>query len=295
MALLLVLGVGNLDSARQQLGRLDDAVAGRTVAPFDWWGVSRLNPGTIDIDEFPAWTVLFGDPHPHLLWAPVLLALVATLVAYVATRRAGDRRAATALAAIVGTGLAWSRQPHVGPPDPRRARPRRRRGRAAADRDDRPWRRSLGHLALIGGLTVVVAHPYVAHGQVFDSGFAPSPARTPLGSFLLQLGLPLAIVVVAAERRARRRSGRGLPGVLASRRGRAGVARWRSAPSSCSPWPAGRCWPSGPPWRRSPWRSRWPTCGRAASGSPPHGRSPPPAPGSPSCPRSSSWSTTSGG
>ncbi|MCB0961407.1 MAG: glycosyltransferase family 39 protein [Acidimicrobiales bacterium] len=226
LALVLVLGVGNLDSARQQIGRLDDALAGRTVAPFDWWGVSRLNPGTIDIDEFPAWTVLFGDPHPHLLWAPVLLALVATLVAYVATRRAGDRRAALALAAIVGTGLAWSRVSHTWDlPTLAVLALAAAAGGAAVDRDARPWRRSLGHLALIGGLTVVVAHPYVAHGQVFDSGFAPSPARTPLGSFLLQLGLPLAIVVVAAERRVRRRARAGaLPGVLASRRGRAGVA-----------------------------------------------------------------------
>jgi YYY domain-containing protein len=226
LALVLVLGVGNLDAARQQIARIDDALAGRAAASFDWWGLSRLNPGTIDINEFPAWTVLFGDPHPHLLWAPVLVTIVATLLAYVATRRAGDRRGALALAAIAGLGVAWSRVSHTWDlPTLLVLVAAALVAGAVGDPRPRPWRASAGHLGAIAVLVIGVAHPYTSQTQVFDGGFVRSPARTPLGSFLLQLGLPLGIALVAAGVQVGRARAAGrLPGVLAVRRGRVGTA-----------------------------------------------------------------------
>jgi len=40
----------------------------------NWWGPSRVIPGTIN--EFPAWSFLLGDLHPHFLNLPLLPALV---------------------------------------------------------------------------------------------------------------------------------------------------------------------------------------------------------------------------
>ncbi|NDC37484.1 MAG: hypothetical protein EBZ48_05475, partial [Proteobacteria bacterium] len=40
----------------------------------NWWGPSRVIPGTIN--EFPAWSFLLGDLHPHFLNLPLLPALL---------------------------------------------------------------------------------------------------------------------------------------------------------------------------------------------------------------------------
>ncbi|MEO6654336.1 MAG: DUF2298 domain-containing protein [Ilumatobacteraceae bacterium] len=71
VALLTV--AGNLDTARQIVRW---AVDGGRV--FDWWAVSRAHRGTFDITEFPAWSTLFGDLHPHVMswWISALVAVL---------------------------------------------------------------------------------------------------------------------------------------------------------------------------------------------------------------------------
>ncbi|CAN5589809.1 hypothetical protein BH10ACT1_BH10ACT1_15040 [soil metagenome] len=191
-----LLAVGNLTAARQGTQRLREAVDGRVAPSFDWWATSRVNPGTTDINEFPAWTVLFGDPHAHLIALPVLLSLVAVLGTYVATRHHGSRGAATGLAGLAGIGVAWTRIGHtwdlptvvlltisaivVGSAiDPTGGR--------------RRWRTGALHLGLAGILAFVVGLPYTRASQVFDSGFVRATAHTPVPSFLLQLGVPLGL------------------------------------------------------------------------------------------------------
>lgn len=235
LAVVGVLVVGNLASARQQLERLGDALGGRTAPGFDWWAVSRTNPGTPDINEFPGWSVLFADPHPHLLWAPVMLTAVGLVVAYVAARARGDERAALGIAACLGAVAAWSRVSHTwdlptlillsaaavvagtllvpaGTGDGNA--PRRRR-----------WTGAAVHLATIGAVTIVVSHPYVSKGQVFDSGFTGAPYHTPFSSFLTQYGVALGVIAVALVARLARAPLAGeLPPVLRHRTGRLGVA-----------------------------------------------------------------------
>ena len=46
--------------------------------PVDWWGLSRVVPDSVVITEFPGWSLLFGDLHPHLMGIGVL-ALTATI------------------------------------------------------------------------------------------------------------------------------------------------------------------------------------------------------------------------
>ncbi len=54
-----------------------------------WWDVSRVVPGTIN--EFPAWTFVFGDLHAHLLGVPLTLLLFCLTVAAIGYPRSGTK------------------------------------------------------------------------------------------------------------------------------------------------------------------------------------------------------------
>jgi YYY domain-containing protein len=222
-----VLVAGNLDAARQQIERLTTALGGEPAPPFDWWGVSRLNPPTTDINEFPAWSFLFGDPHPHVMALPVLLAVVTTAVAALHTARAGLRRDQLALAGLLGTGIGWVRVDHtwdlplvaglvvLAVATGHALAPGGRRSRLRA---------AVVDVAVVGAVAVVVSTPYVRAGLVFDRGFTAAQVRTPLGSFLLQYGTSL-LVATAFVAYAMVRSFRSpaAPPVLRSGAGRLGV------------------------------------------------------------------------
>ncbi len=55
------------------------AVGGVPTAFWWWWPTTRILPGTIN--EFPAFTLLLGDPHAHLLALPLDLVAVALALA----------------------------------------------------------------------------------------------------------------------------------------------------------------------------------------------------------------------
>jgi uncharacterized membrane protein len=51
---------------------------GRTTLPaYDFWGPSRVIPATIN--EFPYWSFLFADLHPHLIGIPLAILFIGTL------------------------------------------------------------------------------------------------------------------------------------------------------------------------------------------------------------------------
>jgi uncharacterized membrane protein len=54
-----------LDAIARGVGRL---LAGATMPGYDYWSPSRVIPYTIN--EFPLWTFLFADLHPHLIAMP---------------------------------------------------------------------------------------------------------------------------------------------------------------------------------------------------------------------------------
>lgn len=67
----LIYLIGNLDGFRQVLTT-------RSIENFNWWTPSRVIPDTIN--EFPFFSFLLGDMHPHMLSLPlVMLALGFTL------------------------------------------------------------------------------------------------------------------------------------------------------------------------------------------------------------------------
>lgn len=66
-ASLFVAIAGNLDGLYQILG-------GSGLLGFDWWRSTRIIEGTIN--EFPYFTVLFADLHPHLLSLPLVVVIL---------------------------------------------------------------------------------------------------------------------------------------------------------------------------------------------------------------------------
>ena len=64
----------------------------RAQGPVDWWGLSRVIPGSVAVTEFPAWSLLFGDVHPHVMGIAVLLAVGALCIAWYSALRDGSAR-----------------------------------------------------------------------------------------------------------------------------------------------------------------------------------------------------------
>ncbi len=68
LAVVLALLMGNLNALDQLVGQLRQFAAGAPLPGFDYWASSRVIPETIN--EFPFWTFLFADLHPHLIAMP---------------------------------------------------------------------------------------------------------------------------------------------------------------------------------------------------------------------------------
>ncbi len=129
LGVVLLMGIGNLDAIRLQYARLrlvnnwdvpvlsDIAglshvttfaggtwawLNGASLERFDWWQPSRVNRGNFDITEFPYFTFLFGDLHPHMMGMVFVGLTVSLALAYLLTSRTGDRRRTLFLAAGLG-------------------------------------------------------------------------------------------------------------------------------------------------------------------------------------------------
>ena len=55
---------------------------GRSLPEFDYWAASRVIPNTIN--EFPLWTFVFADLHPHMIAMPFGLLVVGLALNWVA-------------------------------------------------------------------------------------------------------------------------------------------------------------------------------------------------------------------
>ena len=72
---------GVLPALLNSIGGLGEVVFnGASLQPFDFWRSSRMLSPTISITEFPYFSFLFADLHPHMMAIPFsLLAMVLAL------------------------------------------------------------------------------------------------------------------------------------------------------------------------------------------------------------------------
>ena len=82
LAVLLALLMGNLRGLGWLAGVWASLVSGRSLPEFDYWAASRVIPNTIN--EFPLWTFVFADLHPHLIAMPFGLLVVGLALNWVA-------------------------------------------------------------------------------------------------------------------------------------------------------------------------------------------------------------------
>ena len=91
VAVLLALLMGNLRGLGWLAGVWRSLVTGRSLPEFDYWAASRVIPNTIN--EFPLWTFVFADLHPHMIAMPFGLLVVGLALNWVA--RAGSSKLET--------------------------------------------------------------------------------------------------------------------------------------------------------------------------------------------------------
>jgi YYY domain-containing protein len=71
--------IGNLDGLVQLRGQIVALLTQQPFPPFDYWQSSRIIPFTIN--EFPFWSFLFADLHPHVIAMPLAMCMLGILAA----------------------------------------------------------------------------------------------------------------------------------------------------------------------------------------------------------------------
>ena len=183
----------------------------RSDSIYDWWGVSRVVPNSNDITEFPAWTFLFGDLHPHLMGMCLLLAgCTVAVVTYrglvdESSNSHPDRRMNTAWGwvgwgVLGGLLLGTVRATNTWDLPLAAGLLASSVGLAAIvtrRRADPDWWR-LPSYVLVGIVAGWIAWlPYAQRGLVFDSGAQRATIHTPWVSWFNQFGWFAAVALLA--------------------------------------------------------------------------------------------------
>jgi YYY domain-containing protein len=196
VAVGLLLVAANVDTVApawsQLLGTGDD---------FDWWARSRVIPESVAITEFPAWSVLFGDLHPHVIGLGVLLALGASCLA-LHDRLLAGRRTAWAAAVLVGVLVGQVRATNTWDLLLAVSMVVVAFGAALVQRAQ--VRTTVVAAVIVAGVVIVGWRPYTRQTQVFDQGVDPGELFTPWVSWLQQFGFFVAVSLLALAAPARR-------------------------------------------------------------------------------------------
>ncbi|MGH2608203.1 MAG: DUF2298 domain-containing protein, partial [Tepidiformaceae bacterium] len=171
---------------------------GATLAPFDWWRSSRVHLGSFDITEFPYFSLLFADLHPHLMGLPFFGLAIALPIAYVANAREGLRARGWLLAALMGLALGLVRTVHtwdfpaavllvvagigVGQ-------------LFAPGRWQQRFWDGTAHLILAATVLTIAFAPYTAHFEVFNSGVIRAKETTEPQQYFAQFGIFLLVAL----------------------------------------------------------------------------------------------------
>lgn len=223
-AAVLLIGIGNLDGGAQMIQRLQSVnhwsfasrvpfvggvvgffgggarwlFAGASLPPFDWWRSSRVHFGTYDITEFPYWSLLFGDVHPHMMDVPFFGLVIALSAAYVLSVRAGLRAQAWVLVALIGLGVGVIRTLHTW--DFATAALIGFGGIGAGQllakgRWQTRWWIAIAQAVTAAAVLVIAFIPYNAHFETFDPGVIRAVATTKPHQYFAQFGLFVAFAL----------------------------------------------------------------------------------------------------
>lgn len=195
---------------------------GRSGPEYDFWAPSRVIPDTIN--EFPFFSFLYGDLHPHVLDMPVILTAAAVVLCLYQGSRTGWLRWGRLglLALLVGTAVAtntWDAPVLV-------ALALGSVALAWARADGRNLGREAITLAAAAAVGVALAYPFLSRYQPPPGGFALAENGSPLMHWLRVWGLFAAVTLgVAGEALGEGRPARSLAAfaALVSR-------RWRHLP-----------------------------------------------------------------
>ena len=219
-ATVIFLVIGNLDGFRQLVTRLRQ---GLPLSEFDWWDPSRVNkevpwdvnrladplfnptcggpelaPCGFEVTEFPSFTVLFADLHPHFMAMPFFGLGLAGAIAFIERARQGRVASTWVLAIGLGIGSGFIRMVHTWDLPTFVALV------AGAivmgwmmSRGPALWRArfAAGQLLAAGVAHLAVTAPYRSRNQVSDSGFGRSESVTNLDDWLAHWGLFLFLAV----------------------------------------------------------------------------------------------------
>ena len=196
LSALFVLGLSNLAI----LPAVWHHLTGSSNQRFDWWGLSRVIPDSVAITEFPAWSMLFGDLHPHVMGIALVLTLGTLCIAWNRVLREGRLRHAVGLGTLIGVSIGFIRATNTWDLPLAAAMAMVALATALAQRA--PWRSCAAAGASALFVVLIVWAPYTWRGLVFDSGVEPAAAQTPFTSWLEQFGLFAAVSVLAVALRA---------------------------------------------------------------------------------------------
>lgn len=197
LAVILVMFIGNLDPVRQLIEYRFEI-----TTYFNFWAPTRVIPFTIN--EFPFFSLLWFDLHPHVLDFPILMTLVALLcgsIHHAQTRVQEDRSRLLAtdpitlvvLALVLGTILvtnAWDMPLAIGLAIVGLGYAGLLAGRLR------------GLIGLLTGVSVCAGAlllflPFHAHFYSVVDGLEYNLDGSPLGSFLIVWGILFGIVLAA--------------------------------------------------------------------------------------------------
>jgi YYY domain-containing protein len=178
--------MGNLDGAQQLL------VEHKAFSAFDYWRSTRLVPNTIN--EFPFFSVVHGDLHPHLMALLIDVSLVG--VALATSMAMNETPSLRANAARLGTlalllGAVALANPWGLPVDLTLI------GMLALHRlwdDRRPLRAlagALGAVAALAAVALALSLPFALRFHAQYQGIGRVQSKSPLGAFLVVFGILL--------------------------------------------------------------------------------------------------------
>ncbi|MFT4990262.1 MAG: YYY domain-containing protein, partial [Acidimicrobiales bacterium] len=202
-AVVIFLVIGNLDGFRQLVMRLRNNLP---LSDFDWWDPSRVNKNSagFEVTEFPSFTVLFADLHPHFMAMPFFGLGLAGSIAFIERARQGRVLSTWVLAFGLGLGSGFIRMVHTWD------MPTFVAFVVGAivlgwtmSRGPALWRArfAAGQLLIAGVAHLAVTAPYRGRNQVADSGFGRSESVTNLDDWFAHWGLFLFLGVAYVANR----------------------------------------------------------------------------------------------